>query len=320
MNKGIKIFGLLVLVFVIVFITSFVSATDEPKLISVTDSLGNIQTNSWATTGRGDWKSELRTDPIHDLYCSNCIIKIGDKITFTIMANQGGLEYRCYDTSTGNANNEFNNWSTSNTCEWTVKKEDYGQSTNIMISIRNSNGLDYMGNGQGDDYTYMIYKVEENSSTIVTPLPTQQGATYAGETITAGSSTSTSMGETNTTAEQPVKQEPPIEVPVEKACDICPSGCQLINDSSNCGSCVCSTNYGFCYSEGVRYNINNTNVYCLGGILLKQKENNIECQNNFECVSNFCSNGKCYDISSQVKENTSMINRILNWFKRLFRF
>ena len=70
----------LMIIFLLFFSAmSFVSATDEPKLVSVTDSLGNIQTNSWAKGTGGDWKSELRTDSTH-VHCSNCIIKIGDKI------------------------------------------------------------------------------------------------------------------------------------------------------------------------------------------------------------------------------------------------
>lgn len=144
-------------------VLTFVSATSEPLLVSVTDSLGNIQTNSWANGTGGDWKPELRSSS-NNLHCSNCIIQIGDKITFTMNANQEGLEYRCYEGAIGKMITE---WSASNTCDWIVSKEDYGQRAYIMVSIRNGNGLDYMGGENGDDYTYMTYKVEENNTPIL---------------------------------------------------------------------------------------------------------------------------------------------------------
>jgi uncharacterized repeat protein (TIGR01451 family) len=149
-----------IILFVLLFsILNFVSATDEPTLVKVTDSLGNVQTNSWAKGTGGDWQNELRDQG--NYYCSNCIIKIGDKITFTITANQENLEYRCYD-----ATEIISDWSILNTCNWTVKKEDYG-SGGINIGIRNDNGLDYMGYESGDDYTYMTYMVKENDSPII---------------------------------------------------------------------------------------------------------------------------------------------------------
>jgi len=138
-----------IILFVLFFsILNFVSATDEPTLVKVTDSLGNIQTNSWAKGTGESWNPE----------CSNCIIQIGDKIKFTMTANQENLEYRCHDSD----------WSTSNTCEWIVQKEDYGPRTSISFWIRNANGLDYRGNGNGDDSTRMAYRVDVNDSPIIT--------------------------------------------------------------------------------------------------------------------------------------------------------
>lgn len=103
----------------------------------------------------------------------------------------------------------------------------------------------------------------------------------------------------------------------------CPELCQSQEgeDVNGCPTlnCACPPNYGFCNDVGVRGSINETQLYCLGGLWLRQKENTQSCQNSFECKSNFCSNGLCYDISSQVKENTSTISRILDWIRKLFR-
>jgi hypothetical protein len=137
--------------------------SNEPLLISVIDSLGNIQTNSWAKGTGGDWKPELRNNS-NDLYCSNCNIKIGDKIKFTIKANQENLDYKCYYEPTGGSFIEFTNWQSKNSCEWTVSNDAYGQSVHVIISIRNKNGLEYMGSGNGDDYTYLAYHASPQSS------------------------------------------------------------------------------------------------------------------------------------------------------------
>ncbi len=112
----------------------------------------------------------------------------------------------------------------------------------------------------------------------------------------------------------------PAGLPVsEPACTSCPSGCELINDGSECGTCICPANYGFCSESGIRDIINNTKVYCLKGAWLNQKDNNLTCSNSFECISNFCSKGICYDISTQVEENKSTLQNILAWLKTLFR-
>jgi tetratricopeptide (TPR) repeat protein len=60
-------------------------------------------------------------------------------------------------------------------------------------------------------------------------------------------------------------------------------------------------------------------VYCdLSGDLLEQKEENLACQNDFECKSNSCLSGNCEDLANQLKETKSMMDKISNWFSRLF--
>lgn len=109
--------------------------------------------------------------------------------------------------------------------------------------------------------------------------------------------------------------EPTEEIP----CSHCPSGCELdYSIDKDCGECICPPNYGFCQQLGLRNVINETPVFCIDELWFAQKKDNQLCQNSFECVSNFCSKGVCYDISSQVEENKSILQSILDWIRRLF--
>jgi len=75
-----------------------------------------------------------------------------------------------------------------------------------------------------------------------------------------------------------------------------------------------------CLTIGLRL-IDDTGVpvYCgLSGDLLEQKEENLACQNDFECKSNSCLSGNCEDLANQLKETKSMMEKISNWFSRLF--
>jgi len=102
-------------------------------------------------------------------------------------------------------------------------------------------------------------------------------------------------------------------------CSRCPSVCERkLPSGITCGACVCPENNGFCDSVGERGITNGKPVYCLDELLLAQKSDNQTCQNNFECLSNFCSKGECYDIRSNVDNQANIIDRILNWIKRLF--
>jgi len=133
----------------------------EPNIISITDNLGNTNTNSWATTGTGDWPSNMKTDTSGN-YCDNCIVKIGDKITFSIKVKKSDeslIEYSCYIN--GLFFKVWNSTSDSESCDWIVSTTDYGINQVVHLKIKNNNGLDYLGLGHGDDYTYAIYKVIE---------------------------------------------------------------------------------------------------------------------------------------------------------------
>lgn len=95
-------------------------------------------------------------------------------------------------------------------------------------------------------------------------------------------------------------------------CEYCPEACEHIEDDG-CGICNCPENLGGCESTGLRSSINNTDAYCFGRLWFEQKEDNQTCQNSFECISNFCSKEVCFDIATQVEQNTSHLAKILNW-------
>ena len=79
------------------------------------------------------------------------IVKVGTKITLTVKASDpenGILQYK-FITPDGNATE----WSSSNSWTWNVDAASYGTNKGVMIFVRDSDGYDYYGSGQGDDYT-----------------------------------------------------------------------------------------------------------------------------------------------------------------------
>jgi len=76
---------------------------------------------------------------------------------------------------------------------------------------------------------------------------------------------------------------------------------------------------GKCIPYGQRLLSDGQNSYCgLSGNLETQKLEEASCQNNYECVNNQCSSGQCTDISKKLEETTSLLEKILDFFKRLF--
>jgi len=86
---------------------------------------------------------------------------------------------------------------------------------------------------------------------------------------------------------------------------------------------VCTTGCnidGKCIPYGQRLqNKEKENVYCgLLEDLENQKQDGASCQNNYECFSNQCSNGQCTDLAKKLEETTSLLEKILDFFRRLF--
>ena len=121
------------------------ASNTQPIIESATDSLGHVNTNSWAKETGGDWSSGgLEASPT---------IYIGDVITFTINTiNPTNLEYR-FEMPGGT----IQDWSASNVCTWTVTKEAYGKWKVVIAQVRNNDGLNFLGSC--DDYTYLTYTV-----------------------------------------------------------------------------------------------------------------------------------------------------------------
>ena len=87
---------------------------------------------------------------------------------------------------------------------------------------------------------------------------------------------------------------------------ICPDGSSVGRELPNCEFPVCLSFEG-CENVGLR----NDGKYCsFDKVLLEQKASEEQCDNNFECYSNVCVSGTC------VSEG--LLQKILNWFKRLF--
>tara|TARA_Y100000310_G_C20679123_1_gene814848 strand:+ start:1989 stop:3176 length:1188 start_codon:yes stop_codon:yes gene_type:complete len=97
-----------------------------------------------------------------------------------------------------------------------------------------------------------------------------------------------------------LKTTPQIQVAKETTCNGCkensnclPYGTRLIKDSK---AKYCSVSKNF-KEQGK-----------LGSV----------CQNNYECLSNQCSNAKCIDLSGEIKEAKSFLEKIFDWLKSIF--
>ncbi len=89
---------------------------------------------------------------------------------------------------------------------------------------------------------------------------------------------------------------------------VCPDGSSVGRELPNCEFPVCPSFDG-CGNIGLR----NDGKYCsFDKVLLEQKFPEEQCDNNFECKSNVCVNDKCV--------SGSLIQKIIDWFKRLFGF
>ncbi len=90
--------------------------------------------------------------------------------------------------------------------------------------------------------------------------------------------------------------------------------------------CIGCKRDSMCLQFGIRLvDVKNRPVYCdFDGIFKVQKQLGESCQNNYECLSNTCSE-KCISVTERIeaverelKEQRSLIEKILDFFKRLF--
>ena len=74
-----------------------------------------------------------------------------------------------------------------------------------------------------------------------------------------------------------------------------------------------------CISQGTRIETNDSVSYCdIDGQWKLQKAVGDACLNNFECRTNMCSNGKCYDIESEVRKTQGILQWIMDLITRIF--
>ncbi len=90
-------------------------------------------------------------------------------------------------------------------------------------------------------------------------------------------------------------------------------------------SCVGCTRDNQCIGYGIRLLENDKPVYCdIDSVIKSQKALDESCQNNYECLSNSCSE-KCISVEErlqavekELKEQRSLIEKIMDFFKSLF--
>jgi hypothetical protein len=100
--------------------------------------------------------------------------------------------------------------------------------------------------------------------------------------------------------------------------EICTNGidddCNNRTDESSCTICSGCMQDDKCYDYGFRMNISGVGKYCNSqGVFSNQKLVNASCEDNYECKSNFCGEGKCINFVTEVREQASVLWRILCW-------
>ncbi|MBA7509709.1 hypothetical protein ES705_01673 [subsurface metagenome] len=163
MKKGIKY--LAVLCSVVFLLTILIPAklfadSSQPTIDSATDSIGNIVTSSFA-------KEPGQVPTPHPA------IYAGDELTFTIDASGSGeLSYKFdYLQEEGEDiiyKNIIQDWSTSNTCTWTVPTEAQGFYL-IRLQVKNNDGENWLS--FCDDYTYLSYYVQADKIQLISVTP-----------------------------------------------------------------------------------------------------------------------------------------------------
>ena len=127
---------------------------DFAVLVSVSDSLGNENTNSFSTGTGGNWSCGPD--------CPDLILEVGDQLTITAEGydpNGRPLEFRFLKETSSSGYLVVQDWSSENVYVWDVLEEDIGPWTTILVAVRNDDTYDYQASAFGDDYTYMTYTV-----------------------------------------------------------------------------------------------------------------------------------------------------------------
>jgi hypothetical protein len=125
-------------------------ANTQATLLQVTDSLGNVNPNSWAKGSGGDWPGGYGSSPVID---------IGQQLTFTVEADGdcAPLEYRVQRYRSDRDITVTEPWTETNVFSYTVEPEDVGDYLMLIVDVRNQDPRRYYEDR--DDYTYLTYIV-----------------------------------------------------------------------------------------------------------------------------------------------------------------
>ncbi|MEQ9825362.1 MAG: hypothetical protein ABQ298_13335 [Puniceicoccaceae bacterium] len=118
-------------------------------LISISDTKGNKNTNSWGKKSGGHWSSANQVK-----------IYPGDVIRISATAaspEEKLIEYKFSLQKSGMSFVTKQEWSSDSEWEWSVREEDIGRDVTVMVSVRCPK--DFFQFNDSDDYTYAIYDV-----------------------------------------------------------------------------------------------------------------------------------------------------------------
>jgi (2Fe-2S) ferredoxin len=104
--------------------------------------------------------------------------------------------------------------------------------------------------------------------------------------------------------------------------EICNNGidddCNNEVDETSCTLCNGCFIDNKCYSYGFRMNVSGIGKYCnFQGTFANQRDTDSICQDSYECKSNFCSEGKCVNLVTEIKCQTSLLWKIWCWISNL---
>ncbi|MBT4936258.1 hypothetical protein HOL21_01300 [Candidatus Woesearchaeota archaeon] len=92
---------------------------------------------------------------------------------------------------------------------------------------------------------------------------------------------------------------------------------QFLGDRSVCTT-GCSYK-GKCLDAGTRIKLGDVGEFCnWDGTMAKQFDAGESCSNNYECGTNSCVSGSCVDLAKRLDDQQNLLEKILEWLKKLF--
>jgi hypothetical protein len=125
-------------------------ANSQAKFMRITDSLGNVNPNSWAQGTGGDWSPGIDASPEVDA---------GQQLTFMIEADGdcAPLEYRVQRYRPEREIDIIQPWTEEATFSYTFEPNDIDDYLMLIVDVRNQDPRHHFEDR--DDYTYLTYYV-----------------------------------------------------------------------------------------------------------------------------------------------------------------